>query len=538
MSRLHVTSEEPRWRLIIIDDSADDRADVRRLLLQGSSRRYDLIEAKTAEAGLRAILDLASGPPHCVILDYHLPDADAPEVLAELRRLDGDGVCPVVVATGTGDHSLGKAVLRAGAQDYIGKAWMTAESLSRAVENAVERWAMAVELRVTNARLQLALEASKTGIWTRNLKSNAVTWSPECHDIFGISERDFDGTFNGFLESVHPEDRDRVAASAQAAIDVEQPYRAEFRVVRKSGEVVWVLSQGRATYDRSHQPLQKMGTYTDISEQKRVEALLDAGKLALQAALDRAQRAVSTRDELMSLVSHDLKNPLNTMVLGISLLEDEVGKEGREILNKMARQTLRMNKLIDELIDAALLHAGMPIGLVRRDTDLVALTRAAVEEYRDNAPDHRIEVRAASESLVGTWDPKRIDRVVDNLLSNAVKYSPGGGRVQVELREDHDGGTTWALLRITDEGIGIGASDLVRVFQWYSRGDNALRTSIPGTGIGLAGIRDIVEQHGGSISVESKEGQGSTFTVRLPTAPPSSPVISSRPASPRATSAG
>jgi PAS domain S-box-containing protein len=518
--------------VVIVDDSADDRADVRRLLLQGSSRRYDLIEAKTAEAGLRTILDLTSGPPHCVILDYHLPDADAPDVLAELRRVDGDGVCPVVVVTGAGDHTIGKAVLRAGAQDYVGKAWMTAESLNRAVENAVERWEMAVELRVTNARLQLALQASKTGIWTRNLKSNAVTWSPECHAIFGISEAAFDGTFNGFLDSVHPDDRERLAADSQASIDSRQPHRIEFRVVREGGAVVWVLSQGRATYDRSGRALRKMGTYTDITEQKRVEALLASGKLELQAALDRAQRAVSTRDELISLVSHDLKNPLNTLVLGITLLEDEVGKEGRDILKKMARQALRMHKLIDELIDAALLHAGMPIGLVLKETDLVGLTRAVVDEYREGAPDHRIEVRAATESLVGTWDPKRIDRVVDNLLSNAVKYSPGGGRVQVELGQVHEGATTWALLRITDDGIGIGASDQARVFQWYSRGDNALRTSIPGTGIGLAGIRDIVEQHGGSISVESKEGEGSTFTVRLPTEPPSSaPVMSSRPGS-------
>ncbi|MEP7123075.1 MAG: ATP-binding protein [Byssovorax sp.] len=529
MSRPSVPSAEPRWRVVIIDDSAEDRADVRRLLLQGSSRRYELIEAKTAEIGIRAILDLTSGPPDCVILDFHLPDADALEILADLRRIDGDGVCPVVVLTGAGDHAIGKAVLRAGAQDYAGKAWMTAESLSRTVENAVERWSMAVELRVTNTRLRLALEASKTGIWTRNLKSDAMTWSPECHALFGISERDFDGTFDGVLDSVHPDDRTRVVAAAQVAIDAHQPYRAEFRVVRAGGEVVWVLSQGRATYDRGGRPVRKMGTYTDITERKRNEALVEAGKVELQAALDQARSAVSTRDELISLVSHDLKNPLNTMGLGIALLEEEVGAEGREVLKKMERQVLRMNKLIDELIDAALLHAGMPIGLSLKQTDLVALTRAAVEQYSEVTADHVLSLRVATEPLVGTWDPKRIVRVIDNLLSNAVKYSPDGGQVQVELEQIREGATTWALLRVTDEGIGISASDLGRVFQWYSRGDNALRTSIPGTGIGLAGIRDIVTQHGGSVSVESQEGRGSTFTVKLPTEPPSVPVRSSRP---------
>jgi signal transduction histidine kinase len=208
------------------------------------------------------------------------------------------------------------------------------------------------------------------------------------------------------------------------------------------------------------------------------------------------------------------------MVLGIDLLEDEVGEVGREVLRRMARQAQRMNKMIDELIDVAQLHAGMPLALALRETDLVKLTRTVAEEFQSAAPDHRIELHIATESLVGSWDPKRLDRVVNNLLSNAVKYSPSGGRVRVELANAHEGGTMWALLRITDEGIGIAANDQARVFHWYSRGENALRTAIPGTGIGLAGSRDIVEQHGGSISVESEEGKGSTFTVKLPTAPP------------------
>lgn len=638
-------SEEPRWRVVIIDDSPEDRSDLRRLLLQGSSRRYDFVEARTGEAGIRAILGAPGGPPDCVILDYHLPDFDAPEVLAELAGPDGDGVCPVVVVTGSGGPTVGRAVLRAGAQDFVGKAWMTAESLTRAVENAVERWAMAVELRVSNARLRLALEASKTGIWTWDLTADAVTWTPECYEIHGLAAGAFDGTSAGFFRLVHPDDRVRREATVRAAIEDHTPYHSEFRVIRPGGEVLWVENLGRASYDVSGRPLRMLGTITDISERKRAEKVIEVRERELQTladnspdiiarfdrelrhvfvnaavekatgrppadflgktnrelgmpvdpceqwdaaiqsvfrtgqpasvsvnfeapdgrrhydsrfvpevgpdgevdfvlavthdatarqnaddvvreALAQAQQAVRTRDELVSLVSHDLKSPLNAMELGITLLEDEVGADGREILKRMARQTQRMNKMIDELIDAALLHAGMPIGLVLRETDLVELTRAVVEEYREGAPDHRIEMRAAPESLVGTWDPKRIDRVVDNLLSNAVKYSPSGGRVQVELGQAHDGATTWAWLRITDEGIGIGANDKALVFQWYSRGDNARRTTIPGTGIGLAGARDIVEQHGGSISVESEESKGSTFTVRLPTEPP---VASARP---------
>jgi signal transduction histidine kinase len=384
---------EQRWRIVVIDDSPDDRAEIRRLLLRGSARQYDLVEASTGAAGIRAIREAAGGPPDCVILDYHLPDADAPEVLAELAGPDGNGVCPVVVATGSNGEATGRAVLSAGAQDFIGKSWMTAESLTRAVENAVTRWAMVQALRAGDARLR--------------------------------------------------------------------------------------------------------------------------------AALDTAQQAVRSRDELVSLVSHDLRNPLNALVAGISLLEDEaLGDEGRGVLRRMARQAQRMDEMIHELVDVAQLRAGVPLALTLADTDLVQLTRALIEEHQDGAPAHRIEVRTAPLSLVGSWDGRRLHRVVNNLLSNAIKYSPGGGRVQIELEDATEGATTWALLRITDEGMGISTDDQARVFQWFSRGVNARRTTIQGTGIGLAGVRDIVEQHGGSVSVHSEEGKGSTFTVRLPTRPP------------------
>ena len=511
-SKARADSGDQRWRLVIVDDSADDRAEVRRMLYRGSSRRYEFIEADTGEAGVRAIVG-PPGPPDCVILDCHLPDADATEVLAELTGSDGVTVCPVVVVTGDDGPQVGRSVLRAGAQDFIGKSWMTSESLTRAIENAMERWAMAAELRLSNSQLRLALEASKTGIWTWDLAEDFVTWTAECHEICGVAEGDFDHTSADFLRLVHPDDRLPAEAASRAAIEDHGRYHAELRLIRPGGEVRWVECTGKVSYDAAGKPLRMVGTISDVSDRRTADEVI-------REALEEARRAVRTRDELMSLVSHDLKNPLSAMVLGINVLEYEVGAEGRDILSRMGRQTQRMSSMIDELIDAALLRSGTPVGLVLSETDLVALVRAVVEELQESAPDHRIEVHAATPSLVGTWDSKRLDRVVNNLLSNAVKYSPAGGLVKVNLAHARDGATTWALLRITDEGIGIGPSDMARVFQWYSRGENALKTTIPGTGIGLAGSRDIVEQHGGSISVESEEGKGATFTVRLPTAPP------------------
>lgn len=141
MDRMTTATMPAAWRVTIIDDSAEDRAEVRRLLLEGSDRRYEFTEAETGAAGVRAVLQAAS-PPDCVVLDYGLPDADAPELLAELASPAGGLVCPVVVLTGRASSEIGHAVLKAGAHEFVGKGWMTRESMTRAVESASERWGM------------------------------------------------------------------------------------------------------------------------------------------------------------------------------------------------------------------------------------------------------------------------------------------------------------------------------------------------------------------------------------------------------------
>ena len=145
------------WRVFIIDDSLEDRAEIRRMLLRGTDRRLSFVEAETAEAGIAAVL--GSVPrPDCTVLDYNLPDMAAPEVLAALTGPDGLLVCPVVVITGGESREMGRRVLRAGAQDYIGKDWSSAQALTRALENACESWNLARELHQRKGALRLVTD--------------------------------------------------------------------------------------------------------------------------------------------------------------------------------------------------------------------------------------------------------------------------------------------------------------------------------------------------------------------------------------------
>jgi signal transduction histidine kinase len=142
--------------------------------------------------------------------------------------------------------------------------------------------------------------------------------------------------------------------------------------------------------------------------------------------------------------------------------------------------------------------------------DLVALARRAVAEQQQTTERHTLHLEAPSTALVGDWDGRRLERVLSNLLDNAVKYSPDGGQVVVSVQREGD----WAVVVVRDRGVGIPEDDLPHVFERFRRGAN-VTGRIGGTGIGLAGVRAIVDGHGGTVHVDSQEGVGSTFTVRL-----------------------
>lgn len=332
--------------------------------------------------------------------------------------------------------------------------------------------------------------------------------------------------------------------------------------VIRSGEPVFYpkipreLLEGAATDDESRRildelhltslitvPLQARGStlgaitfvYAE-SERHYTEADLRITRgLALRAAsaIDNARlyrdalAALHVRDEFLSAISHDLRTPLTT-IRGLTQLAlrrlERLGTAGSETvvapLTRVDQAAEKMARMIDSLLDLSRLESGRPLDLDRQRMDLVSLVRELAEEHQRGAPAHQIRVEAARDRLEGVWDPVRLERVLANLLSNAVKYSPQGGSVALAAEVERDGstGAAWATVSVQDEGIGIPAADLPAIFERFHRGSN-VPADVRGVGIGLAGARQIVEQHGGTLTVESEERRGSRFTMRLPMLP-------------------
>jgi signal transduction histidine kinase len=248
-----------------------------------------------------------------------------------------------------------------------------------------------------------------------------------------------------------------------------------------------------------------------------LNARLRALARRVAAARAQAEAAVLAREELLAVVAHDLKSPLTGIKMGAEVAvrrlersEAPVDERVRTILDEMATSAQHMAGVLDDLLDAAQLEAGQLLRLYREPTRLLDLVETAARAHQRVSPRHEIRVVATADP-VGDWDPRRLARVLDNLLSNAIKYSPAGGEVTVEVSEPD---ATHAAVSVRDQGLGIPAADLDRLFENFFRASNV--SHIAGTGIGLAGARRIVDLHGGTLTVQSQEGHGSTFTVRLP----------------------
>jgi PAS domain S-box-containing protein len=241
---------------------------------------------------------------------------------------------------------------------------------------------------------------------------------------------------------------------------------------------------------------------------------------ALHARAD-AEAALKMRDQVFQIITHDLKTPLTTIHGYIYLMRRKLEQLEAADTEKLYRDSekidaavVQMTQHIDELLHVARLQAGERLNL-DDPIDLCALVQRIAETHQQLTEAHTIRVQAPHAGLAVRGDRRHLERVFSNLLSNAVKYSPQGGTVDVILTPEERDTLRGIRISICDEGVGIPTADLPYLFEPFRRGSN-VKEFTNGTGLGLVSVRYIVEQHGGTITVESQEGHGSTFIIWLP----------------------
>ena len=394
------------------------------------------------------------------------------------------------------------------------------ERLVRAERSAArERESSAVDragarLRDSETRLRATVDVALDALIAMDTAGRITDWNPSAEETFGYTRADILG--QEMATTIVPEryrtsHRDGLRRFLETGEGRVIGRRIEIEALHADGHefpIELAISPVRTTAGLSFTAFVR-----DITARRRLEAVQTA-------ALADVRQALQLRDEFLAAAAHDLKTPLTAISGYLQLIRRKFGDGLAPAIagsfDEVEQATSRMNDLISELLDVARLQSGQALDLNRRATDLVALARTVADQAARRARKHSIEIETPTPTLTGSWDPARIERVLTNLVSNAVKYSPAGGQIIIGVDRDGEG-SGWAVVRVRDHGIGIPASDIPRLFTRFYRASNV--AGLEGTGIGLEAVRRMVEQHGGTISVESTEGVGTTVTVRLPLDP-------------------
>jgi len=246
-----------------------------------------------------------------------------------------------------------------------------------------------------------------------------------------------------------------------------------------------------------------------------------AALLRLHRAERELREAVHSRDEFLSIASHDLRTPLTSIQLTLELVmrslarsEDEICHKIRPHLERISGQTKRLGMLLENLLDISQISAGR-VSLNLEAVDLAELAREVVNRYQEAFRNAGCSASVSVEDeLVGQWDRLRLDQVVSNLVTNAIKYG-AGQPIEVRVAKRDDG---TALLSVRDRGIGIAPEQQARIFQRFERAQRGRETGSYGLGLWI--VKNIVEAFGGQVRVASVVGEGSTFSLELPLAGP------------------
>jgi PAS domain S-box-containing protein len=546
------------------------------------------------------------------------------------------------------------------AREWTAEEVMLAEQTAERTWAAVERARAEDELRDIRSRMEAALAAGAIGTWAWDVPNDRFFGDPSFARIFAAPPSAVaGGPIAGLMGSIHPDDRDRVAALVDRAVEAGGWYEADYRVTDGAGGWRWVNARGQVERDAAGKAVRFPGVVIEVTDRKRAEAeaaldrvtaeserrtrLYEAvlsstpdlayvwgldhrfayanegllrmwgktwdeaiGKNCLELGYEpwhaemhdreieqvRATRqplrgevpftgtfgrriydyllvpvlgadgeveavAGTTRDvtdrkaleqelreqdrkkdDFIALLAHELRNPLAPIRNGLNVLrlagpDEEARRETREI---MERQITHMVRLIDDLLDVSRINRNkMELRLAR--VTLAEAVDAALETARPliDAGGHALEVSIPGQPIHLEADLTRLAQVFSNLLTNSAKYTRHGGKIR--LSAERRGGDVAVSVR--DDGIGIPAESLPRIFDMFSQVDRSVERVTGGLGIGLALVKGLVEMHGGTVAAASDgEGRGSTFTVTLavveaPAAPAPTPGRDGRPAATR-----
>lgn len=487
-----------------------------------------------------AIERLHQSPWDVVLLDLSLPDSQGLESLqAVVQQMPS---IPIVVLTNTNDDDLALAALRHGAQDYLFKRNVNQEMLVRSLRYAIERKQSAealreanetlelrvrqrtAELETTNTllkqeiewrqriqeKLELAQHAGKIGTFEWEIQSHKITWTAELEALYGLSPGSFNGRYEDWIATLHPDDRPRTEQTLWQAVKSGQAVDIEFRIVWTNQMIRWISLKSNIFQDETGKSLRMLGIHMDITEKKQLEE-----------QFLRAQRLESL-GTLASGIAHDLNNILTPILAIAQLLPlkfDHLNDHTRELLRMLEISARRGADLVKQILSFARGVEGKRVCL--QINHLLLEVQQIIQQTFPKSITISSDIPADLWMISG--DATQLHQVLMNLCVNARDAMPTGGSLQITARNlsmDEDQARlyldaqvgAYVVVSVCDTGSGIAPELIDRIFDPFF----TTKEIGKGTGLGLSAVLGIVKSHGGFVNVQSQVNQGSQFYIYLP----------------------
>jgi signal transduction histidine kinase len=473
--------------ILVIDDSAEVRSFLTDMLLP--SVGYIAYGAADGESGLALAAEIR---PDLVILDACLPDTSGLDVLRQMREVSI--VAPVILITAHGSEELAIQFFRLGVRDYLIKPFDPDEMLASIAhalrEERLERERARLARQLVEANRQLEnqvaelaaiVDSAANAVLVTDGRGRLVHLNPAAEASLGQRS----GRSLGDVPALEP-----------LARLMSQP-GGEVSNVEVTVEGHTFLAHARPFQTRKgDKPLGWVIAMHDVSRLKELDSL---------------------KTEMVTTVAHDLKGPLSVTRASLEMLgftQDSLSEEQGHMLSLAWEGLLRMQKLVEEVLDLRRVEAGIGLEMAPcRPADLMA---AVVAEMRTQAAarDQTIQLDIAGDLPNVIGDASWLRRAIANLIDNAIKYSLEGGQIAATARAA--GGEV--RLSVADQGPGIAPEDQERLFDLFHRAQGAMAAGVPGSGFGLSMVKGVADRHGGRVEVDSMPGRGSTFTIVLPAA--------------------
>lgn len=361
---------------------------------------------------------------------------------------------------------------------------------------------------------RLAIEGSNDGIFEWNLERETAFYSQQFWSMLGYEKGRFPDTMDSFREILHPDDRERVLGHLERYLSGEiSDYLIIFRMRHKSGRWVWINARGKALYDDKGKPYRMVGAHTDISHIKAYEE-------KLQKAKETAEKASRAKTDFLAHMSHEIRTPL-TAISGIAEIfekyQENLEPKQRQLVKTLNSSTQSLKELVSDILDFSKIESG-ELELEESPFSLQSLFEQVISIVSVKAQEKGIDFRFDYEDvrrqrILG--DRARLRQILINLIGNAVKFTDKGG-VDIKASRVMQGGAAHLRIDVRDSGIGIDPKHFDMIFERFKQADSSVSRKYGGTGLGLPISQRLARLMGGSITVESTLGKGSTFTLLLP----------------------